>query len=241
MIVDVSKATEGRTPKIALTTVVMAYNEAANLQTAVEELVAALESLTVPYELLIINDGSSDTTGDVADGLAKKHPNARVVHHGINRGLGGVYRSGFTESRGSLVTFFPADGQFPATIIPDFFEAAVGADIVLGYIPDRKDSLLARVLSWGERCLYRFLFGPIPKFQGILMFRRRILDDIRLQSDGRGWVILMELIVRCSRAGYRIVSRPTTIRPRLSGGSKVNNLRTIHANLRQILALKRYL
>jgi glycosyltransferase involved in cell wall biosynthesis len=241
MFVDVSKATEGRTSTIALTTVVMAYNEAANLRTAVEELVGALESLGTSYELLIINDGSSDSTGEVADGLAKKHPRARVVHHEVNQGLGGVYRSGFTESRGNLVTFFPADGQFPATIIPDFFQAAAEADIVLGYIPDRKDSLVARVLSWGERCLYRFLFGPIPKFQGILMFRRRILDDIHLKSDGRGWVILMEFIVRCSRAGYRIVSRPTMIRPRLSGASKVNNLRTIHANLRQILALIRHL
>jgi hypothetical protein len=142
---------------------------------------------------------------------------------------------------GSLVTFFPADGQFPASIIPDFFGAASRADIVLGYLPDRRSALLARTLSWGERVLYRCLFGPLPKFQGILMFHRRLLGEVQLKSDGRGWAVLMEFIVRCSRAGYQIVSRPTTVRPRLSGESKVNNIRTVYANLRQIVALRRHL
>ena len=241
MAVDVPKELDRRSGAIELTTVVMAYNEGANLRAVAEELVGTLEDLRVPYELLIIDDGSVDATGDIADSLAEQHPRVRVVHHGINRGLGGVYRTGFAESTGNRITFFPADGQFPATIIPDFFRAASEADLVLGYIPDRKSSLLAHVLSWGERCLYRILFGPLPRFQGVLMFQRRILEDVELKSDGRGWAVLMEFIVRCSRAGYRIVGRPTTIRPRLSGESKVNNLRTVYANLRQIVALKRYL
>lgn len=240
-MVDDANAAEARPAAPSLTTVVMAYNEAENLRATVEELVAALEVLAVPYELLIIDDGSSDATGSVADRLAKEYPRARVLHHESNRGLGGVYRSGFAQSRGRLVTFFPADGQFPAAIIPEFFQAASEADLVLGYIPDRNDSLVARVLSWGERALYRLLFGPIPEFQGIVMFHRHILEDVKLRSDGRGWAILMEFIVRSSRSGYRIVSRRTTIRPRRSGESKVNNLRTIHANLRQIVALRRYL
>jgi glycosyltransferase involved in cell wall biosynthesis len=240
-VVAERSAAEARPAALSLTTVVMAYNEAENLRATVEELVVALEGLAVPYELLIVDDGSSDSTGSVADSLAQEYPRARVLHHESNRGLGGVYRSGFAESRGRLVTFFPADGQFPATIIPEFFEAAAEADLVLGYIPDRRGSLLARVLSWGERCLYRLLFGPIPKFQGIMMFHRHILEEVQLQSEGRGWAIVMEFIVRCARSGYRIANRATTIRPRRSGESKVNNLRTIHANLRQTIALKRYL
>jgi glycosyltransferase involved in cell wall biosynthesis len=236
-----ANAADTRPAALSLTTVVMAYNEAENLRATVEELVAALEDLAVTYELLIIDDGSSDATGSLADSLAQEYPRARVLHHENNRGLGGVYRSGFAGSRGRLVTFFPADGQFPAAIIPEFFEAASEADLVLGYIPDRKDSPLARVLSWGERCLYRLLFGPIPKFQGIMMFHRHILEDVHLESDGRGGAVVMEFIVRCARSGYRIVNKRTTLRPRRSGESKVNNLRTIHANLRQIIALKRYL
>jgi glycosyltransferase involved in cell wall biosynthesis len=241
MRVDVSKSSATEGSEIALTTVVMAYNEADNLRATVEELTAALEALDRPYELLIIDDGSADATGEIADALSQAHPRIRVLHHDVNRGLGGVYRSGFRESRGALITFFPADGQFPAAIIPDFLTAASNADVVLGFIPNRRGPVLARALSTGERCLYWFLFGRIPRFQGILMFQRRLLETIDLKSDGRGWAVLMEFIIRCSRAGCRIVNRPTSIRPRRSGASKVNNLATIQANLRQVVALKRYL
>jgi glycosyltransferase involved in cell wall biosynthesis len=229
----------GDSPRI--TTVVMAFNEAENLRPTVRELLDVLGSLGQSYELLIINDGSSDTTGEVADDLAQGDAHVRVLHHPANQGLGGVYRSGFTHSRGALVTFFPADGQFPASIIPRFIDAVADVDMVLGYIPNRKGPAVARILSWAERVLYRFLFGPLPRFQGVLMFHRHLLDQVKLKSDGRGWAVLMELIIRCSRDKYRLVSLPTTLRPRLSGASKVNNLNAIRSNLRQVILLRRQL
>jgi hypothetical protein len=85
------------------------------------------------------------------------------------------------------------------------------------------------------------LFGSLPRFQGVLMFRRSLLDELELKSTGRGWTVLMELIIRASRGGYRLVSVPTEMRPRMSGKSKVNNLRTIWANLKQVFALRRHL
>jgi glycosyltransferase involved in cell wall biosynthesis len=225
----------------SITTVVMAFNEADNLLPTVHELQSVLESLGDTYELLIIDDGSSDATGQIADDLARSRAHIRVLHHEANLGLGGVYRSGFTHSRGRLVTFFPADGQFPASIIPSFVDAVGSLDMVLGYIPNRRGSLIGRILSWAERALYRGLFGPIPRFQGVLMFRRRLLEEVELKSQGRGWAVLMEFVIRCSRNKYRLLSLPTPLRPRLSGASKVNNLRTIRANLREVMLLKRHL
>jgi len=73
------------------------------------------------------------------------------------------------------------------------------------------------------------------------MFRQTLLQEFELKSTGRGWAVLMELIVRASRGGYRIISEPTEMRPRMSGRSKVNNLATILANLKQVLTLTRYL
>jgi hypothetical protein len=75
----------------------------------------------------------------------------------------------------------------------------------------------------------------------VLMFRRALLKDVRLESQGRGWAVLMELILRTSRSGYRVTSLPTALRPRVAGRSKVNNLRTIWANLIQIIELRRSL
>lgn len=216
----------------------MAYNEVASLEGVARELQAALIRTGRPHEIVIVDDGSTDGTGALADRLALKGRGLRVVHHQPNQGLGGVYRTGFKEARQELVTFFPADGQFSAGIIEQFAPLCAEYDFVLGYLPERARSPLARLLSGAERVLYRVLFGPLPRFQGILMFRRAVLERAPLRSDGRGWAVLMELLIRSSRAGYRMRSVLIELRPRATGASKVQNLRTIVSNLRQVLVLR---
>lgn len=221
-----------------LTVVVMTYNEATTLGATVAEIGAALEGLGRPWEILVVDDGSTDGSGAAADALAIADPRLRVIHHPVNRGLGGVYRTGFEEARGEFVTFFPADGQFPATIIPDFRGAIGDRDMVLGLLPPRHDSRLGHLLSTIEKVMYRIVVGPMPPFQGILLFRRRLLAGMPLRSEGRGWTILMEFLLRARRRGATYVNRTTALRPRTAGRSKVNNLRTITANARQMLTLR---
>jgi glycosyltransferase involved in cell wall biosynthesis len=217
---------------------IMAYSEVASLEGVVREILGALASLGRPYEVLIVDDGSTDGTGALADRLAGALPGVRVIHHATNQGLGGVYRTGFSESRQELLTFFPADGQFRAAIIGQFLPLIDESDFVLGYLPPQRRAPVARLLSWTERSLYRLLFGVLPRFQGILMFRRTTLERISLTSAGRGWAVLMELLIRASRAGYRMRSVPIDVRPRASGASKVQNLRTIASSLVQLLELR---
>ena len=228
-----------RAPVISV--IVMALNEVNSIEAVVREIDSVLGTLTVPFEILVVDDGSLDGTEQIADRLVEQLPNVRVVHHGINKGLGAVYRTGFTQTQGKFVTFFPADGQFPATIIPQFVSAMDTADMVLGYVAIHQRSLLEKGFSLAERILYRILFGPLPKFQGVLMFRRALLDEIELASTGRGWAVLMELIIRASRARYRIVNVLTDMRPRRSGSSKVKNFSTIWDNLKQMIVLTRHL
>jgi dolichol-phosphate mannosyltransferase len=227
---------------LRITVVVLAFNEAENLRPVALELHGALVALGEPFELVIVNDGSTDGTGPAADQLAGELPSVRVVHHERNQGLGGVYRTGFETARGEVVTFFPADGQFDAAIIPEFFARARERDLVLGYLPGSRPSLVGRFLSRAERIVYWLLFGPMPRFQGIFMLRRAALARIpALRSTGRGWAIVLEMILRVHRAGLRIESVPTGVRPRRAGVSKVQNARTAWSNLKQAVGLRKLL
>jgi dolichol-phosphate mannosyltransferase len=225
-------------PQPRLTVVLLAYNEVESLEPTATELLAALRASGVPGDLLVVDDGSTDGTGALADRLAADHAEVRVVHHPTNLGLGGGYRTGFREARGEYLSFFPADGQFPASILADFLPRMASADLVLGYLSEQRPTMLGRTLSRAERLLYRILLGPMPRFQGVLMLRRSLLEGLPLRSEGRGWGVCMELVLRVARGPSRVVSVPTPIRPRRSGASKVQNLATILSNLRQVLALR---
>jgi glycosyltransferase involved in cell wall biosynthesis len=226
---------------LGLSVVVLAFNEAENVEAVVHEIHSVLQAIGRNHEVVIVDDGSTDDTGAIADRIARQNPAIRVVHHATNKGLGEAYRTGFASAQGDLITCFAADGEIPATAIKEFTLLMDQADMVLGYLPRRKSSLLAKSLSKAERLLFWLLFGSFPKFQGVFMFKRTLLSQVELRSRGRGWTIVMELIIRASRAGFRIVSAPTEMRPRMSGKSKVKNLPTILDSLRQVFALRRYL
>lgn len=225
----------------SISVVIMAFNESETLEHVVNEINLELtESGVNKYEIIVVDDGSYDGTENIVDHLEKKYPEVRVIHHGRNEGLGIVYRTGFINAKHDFITFYPADGQFPASNIRKFIPLMDNFDVILGYLPNRKSSMFSKFLSKMERALYYLAFGKIPRLQGIFMLRKKALDEIELKSHGRGWAIVMELIIKLSREGYRVVSIPTEMVPRTNGKSKVNNFKTIVASLKQIIVLYRY-
>ncbi len=223
---------------LALTVAILAYNEESNLRSVVNEMVDELSTLTEPWEIMIVNDGSKDGTGRVADEIAREEPRVRVVHHEVNKGLGGGYRTGFDQAKGTFLIFFPADGQFPPDIITRFFRQMGDLDMLLGYLPNEQRPPLQRAASIAEKILYRVLIGKMPRFQGVLMFRTALVKDVHLHLQGRGWGIILEFILRVARGPYRVRSTPTALRQRMSGESKVMNTKTIRANVEQLLELR---
>jgi len=229
----------------SLTVVIMAFNEVESLAAVVQEISTSLNKLPAAehHEILIVDDGSTDGTSQRADELTQlqQGPRVRVVHHEVNKGLGGVYRTGFERAEGEFLSFFPADGQFPAEIIEHFYPMMPSQDLVLGYIPRNDAGRVAKGLSFAEKALYRGLFGPMPRYQGVFMMRRALLEKIPLYTQGRGWGVVMELVLKIHRGGHRVTSVLTPFRPRMAGYSKVNNLRSVWANLKQALVLRQNL
>jgi glycosyltransferase involved in cell wall biosynthesis len=235
-------AEESETPasEPRISVCIMTWNEPMTVASVVEEQLAVLKELGVTHEILIIDDGSTDETRDIVDQLDAKHPAVRVVRHAQNMGLGGVYRTGLREAKGKFITFFPADGQFPASILQQYYPLAEAYDLVLGNL-GRRDSMLGAVLTRAERLVNRALVGKIPRLEGVFMLRRSVLTRFPLVSDGRGWAIVWELLIRAQGAKCAMIGVQTALRPRAHGKSKVSNWRYIQANLRQLAGLRKIL
>ncbi len=228
---------------MSISVIVPVYNEQASIEMVIREAVSTLGETGQEYEVLVVDDGSTDKTGEIADHVAEEHQGVIVIHHKDNRGIGVVYQTAFSKVKNDYVTILAGDGEVPASTIPTFLASMDGVDVVLGFLPqgkflsNGKPDLRSRFLSGTERVLYRTLFGTFPKFQGNLMFRRQLLEEFPLSSTGRGWMITSELLIRASRAGRKMVSVPIAMRPRIAGKSKVKNLRMSIIMFLQMLRL----
>src|SRR5262245_11818250 len=143
----------------AISLVIPAYNEAAVIAQAVTEAETALAGSFADYEVLVIDDGSTDTTALSVRELALRYPHTRLVRHDINKGYGAALRTGFDSARFPLIAFTDADCQFDLTELGLLASLADEYPIVAGYRVDRKDAWKRRFFSWGYNRLARTLLG----------------------------------------------------------------------------------
>ena len=192
------------------------------------------------YEVLLVDDGSTDGTGAIIDELAAADPHVRVVHHGRNRGLGAGIKTGFTEARGNVVLYTDAD--LPA----DLAEVRKAlrllriydADIVSAYRHDRTGEGTKRaVYSFAYNWLVRLAFGLRVRDVNFAfkLIRREVLDKIRLASEGS--FIDAELLIRAQQAGFEIIQFGVDYFPRTRGESTLASNATIFKMLREMRSL----
>ena len=226
-----------------------AWNEEATIERAVSAARAAAADLIEDgeigaYEILIIDDASTDDTPAIADKLAAADPCVRVVHHPENRKLGGSLRTGFAEAHGDLILYTDADLPF------DMAEARKAvrlmriydADIVSAFRFDRTGEGARRaVYSYVYNHLVRMILGLRLRDVNFAckLVRRRVLDNIELKSDGS--FIDVELLARAQRLGFQIVQFGVDYFPRTRGISTLSSNAVIVHILREMLTLKREL
>lgn len=225
---------------IALSAVMFAFNEAEHLESVVRRTLDDLAEACADFELILVDDGSSDATPDILARLAQELPALRVITHAENRGIGEAVHTGYAATRKDWVCILPADGQITMSEYRKLMPAAeAGADFVMGRYGHRRgevDSLHRVVLSNGLRAFMWVMLGVSRRIDSAFLFRRALLDDIPLVT--RSFFVNLELPVRAIRDGYRVETVDMEVFPRISGSSKVVNWTRISTVGRDVVRLR---
>lgn len=209
---------------LSLSLVLPAYNEAAVIVQAVAEAEAALGQLFTDFEILVVDDGSSDATAAIVGRNLAASPHTRLLKHPENRGYGAALRTGFEAARSHLIAFTDADCQFDLLDLGSMTRLAEDVPIVAGYRHDRKDSWRRRFYSRGYNVLARAVLGTRVRDCdcALKVFRREALA--KLLPESRGFFVNAEMLTRARLLGFELAEVPVTHRPRLGGESKVSIL-----------------
>ena len=204
------------------------YNEKNNIQKAVDTTLEVLRDITDDYEVIIIDDASTDGTAQIADRMAKEDPKIRVVHHETNRQLGGGLKSGFGAASKELVLYSDADFPFDMMELKKAVRVIQHCDIVSAYRFDRTSEGYRRaVYSFIWNLLVRFLYGVRVRDINFSfkLCRRGIFKHVHLESESS--FIDAELIVRAHNLGYRIFQIGVDYFPRTRGVSRLSSVPVI--------------
>jgi glycosyltransferase involved in cell wall biosynthesis len=205
-----------------------ALNDSGTIASMVIRAVHAAAALTPDYEVIVVNDGSTDATADIADELARTYPQVRVVHHPKNRGYGGALQTGFRTSTKDLIFYTDGDAQYdPAELALLWARMTPDADLVNGYKIDRSDPLHRVVIGRLYHHIVSLLFGL--KVRDVdcdfRLMRRAIFERIQLEKTSG--VICLEMMKKIHDAGFRIVEVPVHHYHRAFGRSQFFNFRRL--------------
>ena len=218
-----------------------ALNEEKNIKQTVEKAVKVLPKVAGEWEIVIVDDGSSDATTVICADLKARYPQVDVVRHEQNRGYGAALKSGIVATKYDLIFFSDSDGQFDLNEIQKLIHWADDCDIVAGYRAKRQDPFHRRVNAMGWNILVRLILGV--KIRDIdcafKIFRRRVFDQIQIRSVGA--MVNTEILAQATQLGMRIQQVKVSHFPRRYGKPSGANLRVIAKAFRELWRLWRQL
>ena len=215
------------------------YNEGNSVEGLVVKTVEVLRGICEDFEVIIVDDGSSDSTREISDRLAYDIAEVSVIHHETNLGYGSALQSGFLAAGKELVFYTDGDGQFDISEMPELLGLMNEYDIVSCYRLNRSEGLIRKLNAWCWGKLVCFVFGM--KIRDIdcafKLFKRRIFDDIEMQSTGA--LIDAEILARSLKKGYSVVQRGVHHYPRSAGSSTGANISVILRAFKELLRLRK--
>lgn len=215
------------------------FNEEKNITKVVEEAITVLRDLRFEYEIIVINDGSTDKTEVEVKELIKKNKKIRLISHPTNLGYGAALKSGFYNSKYELIIYNDADGQFDFGEITKFLEKIKDYDLVVGYRSKRQDPFIRRlngkIFNLVTHTLFRIEARDVDC--GFKLLKKKVLEEIE-PLEANGALISTELLYKTRKKGFIIVEVPVTHYPRTKGKPSGGSLKVIVKAMQELIRLR---
>jgi glycosyltransferase involved in cell wall biosynthesis len=222
----------------SVTFVIPCYNERANIGDTVLAVETALQSAAIAaYEILIVDDCSTDGTGAFVEELAHANPHLVLVSNATNLGFGGAYKAGVKRARGTYIIMVPGDNAFPYIGIERILRKRGEADIVIPYFARMKDRHFSRrILSRSFTLLLNTMFNlRVPYFNGPVLHRASLLQAIDIKTDG--FAFQAESLIKLIKAGATYTTVGVEVVERAEGRSSALKLKNIYRVISTLLRL----
>lgn len=211
---------DGHMEKINISIIVPFYNEEEGIKVVCEEILSvASKHFDTPWELLLVNDGSSDRTPSIIDAFAQNNVNCRAIHLTPNSGQSAALEAGFSKARGEIIATLDGDGQNDPADLPGLIDkmTQLNVDMLCGIRAERADTLIRKISSRVANALRSHLLKDNISDVGcaLRVFRSACLPRIRFFRNAHRFFPALMIM-----AGYRVAETPVSHRPRLKGVSK---------------------
>ena len=196
-----------------------AWNEEANIGRAIQDAVRVASQLTDEFEIVVVDDGSTDHTADVVREYAIQYPQVRLIQHKVNQGYGAAVFDGLVGGTKEWAFFTDSDLQFVLDELERFWALRDKADLVIGYRAPRQDSFIRKFNGLGWTWLTNVLFGYVSRDVdcAFKLMSREAVNAVAPQVASRGATLSAEFLVRAKHMGFTSKEVPVTHLPRTAG------------------------
>jgi len=213
----------------SLSVIVPVLNEENNIRKAIRNMLKSFSDLNIDWELILINDGSSDGTDKVIDELSQSSPQIKILHHKSPMGVGFSVREGMQVATKDAVVYYPGDDEADPTEIFKYLPLLEHVDMVVPFLVNKEiRSKSRRFLSDLFLLIINFSFGTSFNYtQGTVILKKRIFDVVNQKSNG--FFFQTECLVKASKAGFTFAEVPYRGRGKLKSHSKATSLKSLVA------------
>lgn len=217
-----------------------AYYDEKNLPDLIPNVVSFLKRNSDKFEVLIINDGSPDNTGSVAESLAIEYPEVSVVHHDKNMGYTATLVDGFKRSKYEYVIYTDGDNQYDIKDIQKYLYLLNTNDVITGYAVKKAVSNYRLFQSWLFNLLFRLLFRVNFKDVNcsLKVLKREVIDNISINSNAKGAFVDAEIVFKAIKNNYKVAQFPVIHYERKSGIASGTKPSLIFYTIRDMFKLK---